>query len=716
MKMQKTIAIIMLLISSVLTALVSGDIAYPAILCMLGLLGLQRRFTWDFKPERSVITSLLLLLLAIMFSIHYRYASSPGRLAYVQAAAVAWQTIARYFLASMILILFLGPPDRLPSSLGLFHVAVTISAGQVLLLDDMYITFRLSELFSVILVVLYAVAYAPKLQRRSAAVRGSRDAPIPKPMGRLRSKASATERHMSTPYCFRKKAGVFAFSLILVITANCGWIMSSMLYRHVEVLNYLPVWFWRARVTLESKTDGVALVGFSASGRLSNMLLLKGDQDPTPALSIKSDSSPGYLRARAFEVYRQSEWQNLSYQEAILPEQNMPFGMYFVGRTNIFRLDKKDASTCQYMTVKHESRFANAVFTPLGTSFLEAPFNLMLRDKHDIVYAPKMRTGLNYRIAYTTAARRGGQPTGMLNIPNHLDPRIRQMADRIFAGCSTTTEKIDAVVNYFRTNYTYVLGLDIPPDRDKLTHFLLEESTGYCEYFASGAAILLRLADVPTRYVTGFLVTEKDEQSDLWVARYMDAHAWAEAWDQERNQWTIVEATVGEDLVTAPAAQELERMGGGTVTLGQLLQALYQYGLFGVLSWLFESYGLLAGLVLLMSLLGGVLSLALLRYYNRKKSKGLTQTRAVRNPGLATLHKMLTRMDRKVKARGPRRDLSETLHAFSQQLRARDSGDGLWTRISDWYLEYANLRYRRMISSKRLQKLQQFAQGLQDSL
>ena len=723
----------MLLTSSVLTALVSGDIAYPAILCMLGLLGLQRRFTWDFKPERSVITSLLLLLLAIMFSIHYHYASSPGRLAYVQAAAVAWQTIARYFLASMILILFLGSPDRLPSSLGLFHVAVTISAGQVLLLDDMYITFRLSELLSVILVVLYAVAYAPKLQRRSAAARGSRDTPI---MDRLRSKASATERHMSTPSClpnpqstvlrmpvgrclpadaFRQKAGMFAFSLILVITANCGWIMSSMLYRHVEVLNYLPVWFWRGRVTLESKTDAVALVGFSTSGRLSNVLLLKGDQDPTPALSIKSDSSPGYLRARAFEVYRQSEWQNLSYQEAILPEQNMPFGMYFVGRTNVFRLDKKDASTCKYMTVKHESRFANAVFTPLGTSFLEAPFNLMLRDKHDIVYAPKMRSGLNYRIAYTTAVYQK-PPTGMLNIPSHLDPRIRRLADRIFAGCSTTTEKIDAVVNYFRTNYTYVLGLDIPPDRDKLTHFLLEESTGYCEYFASGAAILLRLVGVPTRYVTGFLVTEKDEQSDLWVARYMDAHAWTEAWNKERNQWTIVEATVGEDLVTVPAAQELERMGGGTGTLGQLLQALYQYGLFGVLSWLFESYGLLAGLLLLTIILGGALWLALSRHYNRKKAKGPTKSRAVRNPGLATLHKLLTRMDRKVKNAGPQRHLSQTLHAFSQQLRARDSGDGLWTRISDWYLEYANLRYRRTTSSKRLQKLQQLAQGLQDYL
>jgi len=426
------------------------------------------------------------------------------------------------------------------------------------------------------------------------------------------------------------------------------------------------------------------------------------------------------LRARSFEVYRQSEWHDLSYREALFPEQNKPFGMYFVGRTNLFRLDERDASNCNYMTIRHEAQFADAVFTPLGTSFLEAPLNLLLWDDDDIVYAPKFRSGLNYRIAYAKSAYQkpptGVQGRRMLNIPNQLDPRIHQLAGRIFAGCSTTTEKINAVVNYFRTSYTYVLGLDIPPDRDKLTHFLLEESTGYCEYFASGAAILLRLAGVPTRYVTGFLVTEKDEQSELWVARYMDAHAWAEAWDQERKQWTIVEATVQENLAAAPAAQELERMGGGIGNLGQLLQALYQYGLFGVLSWLFESYGLLTGLVLLMSLLGGVLSLALLRYYNRKKSQDLTKKRAVRNPGLATLHKMLARMDRKVKARGPQRDISETLHTFSQQLRMRDLGDGLWTKISDWYLEYANLRYCRTIRSQRLHKLQQLAQGLQDSL
>ncbi len=707
MKMQKTIAIIMLLTSSVLTALVSGDIAYPTILCMLGLLGLQRRFTWNIKPEKRVITSLLLLLLAIMFSLHYRYAGSAGRVAYVQAAAVAWQTIARYFLASMILILFLGSPERLPASLGLFHVAVTISAGQVLLLDDMYISFRLLELLTVILVVLYA-----------AAARGSLDTPLPERIERI-----------FTTSCFRRKAGVVAFSLILIVTANCGWITSSILYRHVEVLNYLPVWFWRGRVALEGTTDGVSLVGFSTSGRLSSLLFIKAEQDPTPALSIMCDGSPGYLRARAFDVYRQSEWHDLSYREALFPEQNKPFGMYFVGRTNFFRLNQTDASECRYMTIRHESPFADAVFTPLGTSFLEAPVNLLLRDDDDIVYARNLRSGLNYRIAYTKSAYKkpptDGQGRRMLNISGQLDPRIHQLASRIFAGCSTTTEKIDAVVNYFHTSYTYALGLNIPPDRDKLTHFLLEESTGYCEYFASGAAILLRLAGVPTRYVTGFLVTEQDARSEFWVARYMDAHAWAEAWDQERNQWKIVEATVGENPATASDAEQLGRMSGGAGTvLGQLLQDLYQYGLFGVLGWLFssgvlmdKSYGLLAGLLMLTFILGGALWLVLSRQYKRrKKSIGRTKSGAVGNPGLVTLHKMLTRMDRKVKAAGHRRHLSQTLHTFSQHLRAQDRGDGLWTKISDWYLEYADLRYRRTVSSQRLQRLRQLARGLQDYL
>jgi protein-glutamine gamma-glutamyltransferase len=270
------------------------------------------------------------------------------------------------------------------------------------------------------------------------------------------------------------------------------------------------------------------------------------------------------------------------------------------------------------------------------------------------------------------------------------------------------------VIHYFNARYTYALGLDVPPKQDKLTYFLLNATTGYCEYFASGAAILLRLAGVPTRYVTGFLVTEQDPQSGLWIARNKDAHAWAEAWDRQRNQWTIVEATVGEDAASATPAKALDGLDGASRALwNQLVHALYEYGLFGALSWLFQSYGLVAGVLTSAPLFGVALVLTLLGRGKGGSSEGQRRLRLLRNPAVVSLHRILAGMDRKVAAAGVRRDFSETLHAFSQRLRARASGHGLWRRISDWYLEYANLRYRGPISDQSVRELQQRARSLQ---
>ncbi len=343
---------------------------------------------------------------------------------------------------------------------------------------------------------------------------------------------------------------------------------------------------------------------------------------------------------------------------------------------------------------------------------------MLLLDDNGIIYAPNSRSGLNYRIGYAESAYQkvpaGVYRLRMLDVPGDLDPRIYQLASRIFAGCSTTSEKIGAVINYFHTNYTYALGLDIPPDRDKtsassvepLTHFLLEESSGYCEYFASGAAILLRFAGVPTRYVTGFLVTERDAPSESWVARNMDAHAWAEAWDSERNRWVIVEATVQQDLAGARSAEQLGRLGGGFgSTLGQLLDALYWYGLFGLFGWLFKYHNILAGSLALTALVGGTLWLAVLRRYFRKKSQRQIRSRAARSPELTALHKMLARMDRKVKAAGLWRDLGETLHAFSIRLRFE-------TRATGYGQEYQTGIWNTLISATAEQVGQQRLQQL----
>ncbi len=667
-----------------LTAFASKDIAFPAILCMLGLLGMHRRFNWDIRPERRFIPPLLLLLLAILFALHCRYAHVRSD----QAAAFAWQTIGRYFLASMILILFLRSPERLPPSLGLFHLATAMAAGQVLLLDDRYIAFRLAELLSVTLVVLYAAA-----EGREVSDRG-----LPRRKSRLILQASRL--------------------VLLVLTINVGWMVGSLLYRHVESLNVLPAWLYRDGVSLGGTSAGVAHVGFSTSGTLSSILAMKEDQDLAPVLTITGDRNPVYLRARAYEGYSRSEWSDLAGLDPISPERSAPFGVYLVSRMNVFRI--REGAGSREVVVRHELTIADAMFTPLGTNSVEAPFADLMRDEDDIIAPPhEARGNLSYRVTYTPAASgdppRGAQGRQRLKTPLHLDPRVHQLANRIFSGCGTTAEKIDAVVNYFHANYAYSLGVDIPPGQDKLTYFLLEASTGYCEYFASGAAILLRLVDVPTRYVTGFLVTERGEQPGTWIARNMDAHAWVEAWDEQRNEWTIVEATVQENLGdTSLASQLADKDGDGRMFLAQFVKALYEYGLFGVLAWLVTSYRLVTGLSISLVSLAAAASLMLLRRHTRSRCEG--RGGVVQAAEFQILHRMLRAMDRKVRAGGLRRDFGETLHAFSDRVRTRAPAGGPWHGVADWYCDYAELRYCGRIYPDRLHQLQQRAQSLRSAL
>jgi transglutaminase-like putative cysteine protease len=698
MKTQKAIAMVMIVAGSVLVAAVFRDIAFPAVLCMLGLLGLQRRFTWHIQPERRVITSLLLLLLAILFAAHYTYAGLAGRVAQEQAAIVAWATIARYFLASMILILFLGSRQRLPPSLGLFYMATVVSAGQVLLLDDLYAAFRLLEALSVILIVLYAApgglsdAGAPWIQE-----------------SRVRGRAPSILATVSSALRSRRTV---ATGLILLLAVNVGWIVASVLYRHVELLNYMPVWLWRAGSSLETPIENTAYVGFSTSGELSSILAIKGEQDTTVALRILSDSNPGYLRARAFDLYGPSTWVDVSHGEAIEPTQKTTLGGYFVGRMNQFRLSRRTDVRTREMMVRHESRIPDAMFTPLGTQVVEAPLPVLMYDDDGIVSAEPGRMAMNYRVTYADPLYAPPPaPRPMLNVPAQLDPRVRALADRIFAGCTTTAEKIKAVVDHFQANYTYSLGLTVPPGRDKLEYFLLEASTGYCEYFASGAAILLRLADVRTRYVTGFLVTERDPDGQGWVARNMDAHAWVEAWDEESRQWVIVEATVREGLAAVSKDEEPGGTGGLSryLLLGGLLDYLYEYGLFGVLAWALQFYGLPATAFLLATTFAGI-SWWL---YARARARHRRHAQRAPAPEIVALHKLLARMDRCVRPAGLRRGLDETLQVFAQRLLAKEAGDGLWTNVSNWYLEYADLRYSGSIAPERLHRLQHLTTLLQ---
>ncbi len=92
-----------------------------------------------------------------------------------------------------------------------------------------------------------------------------------------------------------------------------------------------------------------------------------------------------------------------------------------------------------------------------------------------------------------------------LRLPS-VDPRIPRTGShrRWFSGgrCRPLPAPSSATC---APGFTYTLdGFSATP-RDPLAHFLFVRKKGYCEYFASAMAVMLRELSIPSRVATGFL-------------------------------------------------------------------------------------------------------------------------------------------------------------------------------------------------------------------
>jgi transglutaminase-like putative cysteine protease len=111
-----------------------------------------------------------------------------------------------------------------------------------------------------------------------------------------------------------------------------------------------------------------------------------------------------------------------------------------------------------------------------------------------------------------------------------LDPRIAPLVAQITAHAASPYDKAVAIASYLREHYSYTLDLREDPGGDPLAFFLFQRHAGHCEYFATAMAVLLRVAGVPSRYITGFLPGEYNDLAGDYIVRASDAHSWVEVY------------------------------------------------------------------------------------------------------------------------------------------------------------------------------------------
>ena len=143
-----------------------------------------------------------------------------------------------------------------------------------------------------------------------------------------------------------------------------------------------------------------------------------------------------------------------------------------------------------------------------------------------------------------------------LQLPADFSQRVADLAGEVTAGQATTYEKVKAVESYLRTiPYTDTIAAPAA-DVDPVEYFLFDIRTGYCDYYASAMATMLRSLGIPARTASGYAEGTYDEESKLYFVTERDAHTWVEVYFPLYG-WIEFEPTAGESPLSRPSGEEL---------------------------------------------------------------------------------------------------------------------------------------------------------------
>ena len=129
-----------------------------------------------------------------------------------------------------------------------------------------------------------------------------------------------------------------------------------------------------------------------------------------------------------------------------------------------------------------------------------------------------------------------------LALPIRANPRTRELMVGWVLENASAAQLVERALRHFRTEeFFYTLE---PPllDNNAVDEFLFGARRGFCEHYASAFVVMMRMARVPARVVTGYQGGEINPVDGVFTVRQSDAHAWAEVWLAGRG-WTRVDPT-----------------------------------------------------------------------------------------------------------------------------------------------------------------------------
>ncbi len=339
-------------------------------------------------------------------------------------------------------------------------------------------------------------------------------------------------------------------TLLLLCAGGLGWgIQFGMRALQLRFEAKLAGWISQSTSETRDTYESVTAIGKIGEVKQSGHILLRVQSGP-------QKDPPMYLYEMSYNYYSGGRWSAPQNTYTPLESPN-----------NIdWRLAESTAVT-DSVRIRRAMPVAGLLSQPLGAVGLHSlPVGKLQRSVYGAYYVEECPPLLNYVVQYEPMDYRMAAPdTFDREVPEVEASIMARALEELHLAQLPPAEIVRAVSQFFDGEFRYSLaggGLPDPANcarpagqcpyhstaseavpRTPLGEFLLCRRAGHCEYFATGAALLLRAAGIPTRYATGYVVDEYSPREEAFIVRGRHAHAWTLAYVD--SVWQPIDTTPG---------------------------------------------------------------------------------------------------------------------------------------------------------------------------
>ena len=267
-------------------------------------------------------------------------------------------------------------------------------------------------------------------------------------------------------------------------------------------------------------------------------------------MTVKGDG-PFYLRGNIRHTYTGDMWES----------QNNPWKIYLSGDdfSEISEEDRKKYYTEDSIEITNHTFSSTTLFNPYCTNkvYLDGNYEIEVSPDGELQFSGGIYDGESYALdiltplPYDVLVSKGidNKKKDIKKLSQYLQyPKFKitkdtkELVAEIVKNEETDYEKAAAIEKHLRKNYKYSTNVEIPPrNRDFIDYFLFESKKGYCTYYATTMAIMLRLEGIPSRYIEGYVAHDLVKEG-VYEIKQKNAHAWVEAFIEPVG-WMIFEPT-----------------------------------------------------------------------------------------------------------------------------------------------------------------------------